>query len=441
MTTVTPPDEDEPLPLPENWTGEPRFIVFIIPCLQSIPLLHLMTIRIEREEFVPWLVGTTHIPTDDETFDPDTLPISDGTNYVSLRIWRPAEKAVHDFRSMENAMKVANQILDRPAPQEPHPDPKTYDSGATVFEAVTPLLPVFTDGALNLKGSVSDAFDRCLEAISELVRAYVIASHDVRVEPITRQTLPLLIPWWTREPQPNGEYGGIGMFRANDGASSIARISENIEPELLNKVLIFLSRLKRRDPFLAYTERMRSSRRAHWYKGDYLTTVIDTHTAAEVLFDTLLLLMAWEEKVRPEEAAAWFNERQAKRLRTHYGPRLGGDWNTNSATGVIGRWARDVRDVRDACLHKGQVPSDVQARVAIECMESVDAFVREHLSQSAHKYPRTTMLLLGKPGLERLGKFEGFIEQFAKTNAYSEPDWITWYRTWADDFEKERKRT
>jgi hypothetical protein len=172
--------------------------------------------------------------------------------------------------------------------------------------------------------------------------------------------------------------------------------------------------------------------------GRFGDAVVSAQTGMEVLLDGLLALMLWEEGVTPEDAAAgpFSDIGFEKRVRTHFHRRLGGNWST-TGRGVMSEWAREVARMRGRVVHSGYRPSANEARRALDITVRVDAFIRKRVMERRNVYPRTTLLLLGRPGLERAGVWRGRIKEFAE-RADLEPDWIASFAAWRTDLDRLR---
>lgn len=445
MAKPSPKSRASKPPIPDSWKGQPRFAVFFIPAPKSIALPHGSTFAFFRDEEVDWLRGLRLRPT------PATPPLNgwakeeaDGKNFVSLKVWRPTEKLQPEIEPLRRAMLVVQAVVPGVGKlPEITPPPQSIlgaeESFATVFEAVTPLLPVPAKVGVDVDRSVDDAFDRCIENLRELVRAYVIMSKDARVLPPTRHSLYPFIPWTTRSLD-GSEWGGIDLYLANIGPHVVPTPTGTLDETHREPMLITLSRMKKGDPTAIFAEHARTAWRAYWMEGDYGAVLIQTHISTEVLLDAVLLMMAWEEGTLPSEAADWFNIGLSRRLRTFYPPRLGGNWNTQDPNSVIGEWAHDVRDLRNQVAHRGYWPTPEEARRALQTADKVEDFVKDRLAAKRNKYPRTTLLVLGLPGLERLRLYAGQIKKFAETVADKEPDWLESYGHWAQEVEGHRAR-
>jgi hypothetical protein len=408
-------------------------------------LPHGSTFTFFRDEEVDWLRGLDSRPTPHAPmFSEGVGEHAAGKNFVSLRVWRPIEKLQPDIEPLRRAMLVVQVVVPGVGKlPEITPPPQSVlgaeESFATVFEAVTPLLPVPTEVGLDVDRSIDDAFDRSIESLRELVRAYVIMSKDARVLPPTRHSLYPFIPWTTRSPD-GSDWGGMGLYLPNIGPHAIPTPTGTLDETHREPFGITLIRMKRGDPTVIFAEHGRTAWRAYWMEGDYAAAVVETHISTEVLLDAVLLMMAWEEGTPPSEAADWFDIGLSRRLRTLYPPRLGGNWSTQDPKSVIGEWAHHVRDLRNQVAHRGYWPTPEEAGRALQTANKVEDFVKNRLAAKRIRYPRTTLLVLGLPGLKRLGLYAGQIKKFTETVAGKEPDWLESYGHWAQEVEMHRAR-
>jgi hypothetical protein len=163
--------------------------------------------------------------------------------------------------------------------------------------------------------------------------------------------------------------------------SALLRLSADVEfdglfrePHLKLVGSRFVGFFKRGHPLVAYGEMSQESYRALEQEGDYRRAVTYAQTAVEILLDRVLALMLWEEDEDPTQTAETiFSSSFPKRVRTHFPPRLGGDWNTRG-TGE-GQPAVRRRARRQRRLHQGSqadhfIQSEVAQRSAAPCTES-----------------------------------------------------------------------
>lgn len=408
-----------------------------MPAPVPLALPHGSTFAFFRDEDVDWLRGATHIPMEGgEPMPAD--PEADGKCFVSLLALREAERLTYDTAPAKLAMRAAQRVLGFSLPPEPQPPAGLPDeSYATVFEAVTPLLPVHVEGRVDIEQSTSAAFDRVVEHLAELHRAYVLRTDDFRVRVVSRRSLYPFIPWTTRTP--DLQWGGLALFLANSGEHVWPRPVAVMAPDEMEALMAVVSRVKRGDPIAVWAEHARSARRAFLTLADYGTAAVGADTACEVLLDAVLLLTCWEEGLVPEAVAPWFNASLTARVRSKYSERLGGAWDTTNNESVMGRWSQDLRQLRHRVVHAGHAPSEREAGRALDSSSEVEDFVKARLAERRNRFPRTTLLVVGRPGLEQMGLYQGRIRRFVEEDEGGEEDWLASYRTWEEAFRASRQ--
>lgn len=426
---------------PQPRQGEPRLVVFFILLPAPLGLPHNSTYIFYRDETVDWLAGTRPAITQNappislENMDEEEQRILErGNNFVSLRLWLPKDTVTMPSASFKQVMDVLRIVTggsldgEQATQNAPVPINSNVSSFNTIVEAVTPLLKGDKD---NYDDALTYAFDRCIEAITLLNRSYALASGDLRMRVFSRQALQPIVPFTTRHPE-RGDWSPVGFLLINPGYN-LPGAAEDLTREQRQAFQLYLSRLLSQDPFMTVAEWQRHSHQAYEVDGDAAAAVNAAHTAGEVLFDTVLLTMAWETGVAREEASSWFADTGlTTRLRTHYHPKLRGRWNPDDEKSVLGRWTRDVTRLRGRVVHAGYRPTTQEAATALAALDEVIDFVKERLAANRLAYPRTTLMFLGHSGLERLGLFNGKIKAFAESEAPKEDDWFISYRQWFD---------
>ncbi len=406
----------------ERWPSEPMLAVFFIGLTTPIGFPHASTWMMERPETVEWLKGTAHSPAEGMSY----VFSERGANYVSLKVWQAKQPVILRTPTMEATLRVVKAVLGTPEREAAQNEPPSgLDTFTTVMEAVTPLI-AGRDQVFH--AALSDSFDRVVDEINTLVRAHMITTGDAYARFVTRWSIHPIVPYTVRQPF-SAAWFGLGMFYPSD----FPRVFHNpqiYDEDTLNRFSVVLSRQRQVDPFGSFLEWSRTARHAYTVDGDNALAVIAAHTAGEVLFDAVLLMMAWEEGLTASSAQAWFEDGLAKRLRTHYSSRLGGNWDTTVESTTAGRWVIHVSHIRNRAVHAGYRPSDVETQRAIDALYEIELFLKDRLVQVRTKYPRTTLLLLGKPGLEKRGMYRGKIKRFAEVESVSEPGWLSTYQSW-----------
>lgn len=423
-------------PIPADWDGEPRFIVFFIPAPQPLTFPHGSTFALVRDEDVQWLEGVAHLPTDDVPLW-SNVPINPGKNIVSFRVWRLPEDVTLNVTIGDHAFDVFHRVTGRPRPSNeataqalgPSALRTDLESLATVFEVVTPLLPVRTDDRIDQERSISDAFDRCMANLEELYRAYIAATADVRVRPLTRRTVCPLIPWTTREPYTR-IYGGLGVFLANMADTSAVSTAGTMSEAELRQVLDLMSRTRQTgaigDPSISAVEHARRAWRSFSVDADYSVCVVWAYAGSEALCDGVLLMSAWEEQQDVEEVKSWFDVGFVKRVRTRFPIAFGGKWQTRTKGSIFGEWEQAVAQVRHRIIHANHRASESDAQRALEACGALEAYVKERLVKRRHRFPRTALMFIGGRGLENRQALDQRIIDLAEQGSL-EDSWLASY--------------
>ncbi len=421
------------------------------------------------DEEVEWLRGVAQAPTPgSETFPRDQL---DGRNFVSFRFWQTSKERGDPFPSpgLQEVMKeilpfddvAASRIgiagwgdegealLDetdddlegaRLEENTDEDDEDAYDpdeqsfltESITVIEAVTPLLPS------ERQSDVLEALQRVMSSLNEFSRVYRLAN-KIYMVPLSYELLPASgVYWATRDPftSPGGWDDGLELLLFPDRLPGRAEHPE-LDEERLKKLTLYWDVWIRGGPLLPYSERSLDARLALENSGDYQNCIVQCQIAIEVLFDTLLQLLQWEEGVAPRDAAnVLYREGLEKRVRSHFPPRLGGDGNSKGR-GVVARWAQQVAPLRHRVVHTGYRPTRDEALEAMAILAELDDFVRDRLIERRTRYPRSTLMTLGSPGLKRYGVWSGKIRAFAE-HADEEPNWIHAFNVWRHTLLEER---
>jgi hypothetical protein len=435
MTDSVLPSSEHPAPgssaLPIR-DDSPRFVIFFIPLPVPLGLPTGSTYRLEREEIVGWLKGVEQYPT------PETSPIppefvGDGHNLVSLKIWQVPYKFVPAVAQIDCAMQVAKAVLadttDSPASvaaAENFAD-TAPEEFTTVVEAVTPFI---RDKDQNDDAAITLAFDRCLEEVNFLQRAYLLTTHRLKVRTVSRQVLPPVVPMGMRNLL-TGQWSGPAPFWVNVGLN-LPFGTTALEQSQYEQLIAIMGRLRAKDPFAQSSDWSHHARQFHDLDGNYALAVVASYTASELLLDGLLLLMAWEEGLQRKDSKEWFDFGLPTRIRRYYASRLGGVWDITKGEFPIGQWYSQLGRVRHRVVHTGYRPSEQDSRQGLDAFGVLEDFLKRRAAAKRLLYPRTALLFLGQPGLTRLGLYNGKIRRFAEEQALVEPGWLASYRQWLE---------
>ena len=367
-------------------------------------------------------------------------PDKEKGGFVSIKAWRLPERLTLDTAQIGRALRAYRWMVDpdgrdRGDPLLESPEKPGVDSEATVFEAVTPLIPTHVEGEIDESRSISDAFDRCLESLERLYRAYIVSEHDWRVQILTRRSISPTIPWTTVDPF-DKDFGGVGLFLTNEGEADAVASLDTMDEERVHRMMVVLQRRgyagESGDPVAVALEHKRRAQRAYHVEADYQVCLAWSYAWGETLLDGLLLMSAWEEGVSAGEAAGWFDRGLVGRIRARYSSRFGGQWDLTLRSTPLSVWRTSVEEVRHSVVHHGYRPSEHEARDALDAGDGLQEFLLDRVAHKRKVFPKTALLWLGVPGLERRGLYDRHMRAVAEDDDVREP-WLAQYRDYDAD--------
>jgi len=171
------------------------------------------------------------------------------------------------------------------------------------------------------------------------------------------------------------------------------------------------------------------------HEGEYAAATVAAATAVEVMTDSLLSALMWEEHLSnpgapsAADAAAGFKEgKSAARAASELPRRLGGDWS--SPGGPWQRWRSGGATLRNRVVHGGYQPTRAEAQGLIDLAHDFERFTLDRLTARANTYPRSALMLVARSGLEKRGRYNGRIKQFSEQVAPLEPSWSESFSAW-----------
>lgn len=335
-----------------------------------------------------------------------------------------------------STMGPGPEATDPPPPGEPPsldpPDLVALATGRTVAEVACPVHPSGTDEEL------LEALDLAIEHVRIVQRAVATGS-QAPVTLLARRTLPPIIPTFkgvifrTGGPGRRPEARDFVTLHIPDSASA-ARLSlrpETFDDDTLEKVAWAISRVHGRAPFATFTD-LRREALAQWSSGSARMAVVALAAAGEVLLDTALLLMLWEECTAPADATTYFdrNTGHTRRVAKHLPPRLGGGWDPDSRT-PGGEYLRTLVRLRHRVVHAGHEPTAAELDGATNSLIGLEHYLADRLV-SGHvlkRYTRTAVVFVGHDGLARRNRLTRHVRDLMHDD--NEPDWAQTYARWS----------
>ncbi|MEO3809018.1 hypothetical protein ABGB17_08455 [Sphaerisporangium sp. B11E5] len=350
------------------------------------------------------------------------LPIEE--MLVSLRFWQRRTRW-HDPFELDSTLSVARAAFP-PEGMEIPENRAGLERDLTIVEAAV----ILEEGRDHDEESTSQAFDRVLDCVRRVQRAYaVVTKRPVKLA--TRETLPPMIPtaWRRAGEADDGWPREVSLYLVN--LHSV--VGHVAEPELTPGQMDALDLAIQRDrsAFMTYVDLRRQAGLALYRLGDYRGAVLAAATAAEVFLDDLLLHLLWEERTRPENACDIFaNERAGvlARVRTRYSGRLGGLWSVKDP-GPVRDWAEKIAELRNRVVHGGHSPGLKEASASLNALTGLETFVVGLLCDPtvSSRYPRSAIVLAGGTLVERDLMTR---RMRALSEDPGEPDWVETFSRW-----------
>lgn len=367
------------------------------------------------------------------------------SNFVAFVLWRWPRTINYPFDQMNAAKNVAKAVLGHEDGSTPEgltfgkvPPPPDVETHGVVIEAVTGLIDHESGDP---ERAVDDAFGRCLEELSVFLQAYAQTTGDLQVRPVTAATVPPFVPAVLGDPFTHRATSIL--FSVNLADKLVSAPPPDLTRERVEEVMGRWGLAKQGQSLFTFHSWGLAALRAYRLDGDYPAAVIACHTAGEVFFDALLLMMAWEEMtyfrgsmITRERTVEWFTKRASleSRLRQYYHGRLHGGWNPAQVGTPLHQWVTDVGRLRNRTVHAGYQPTEYEAGAALAALDEAQEYVANLLvdDRNRNRYPRTAYMMLGRSGLEDRDAFKGEIKRLVEI---SSREWLKSfgaYRSWVD---------
>ncbi len=297
----------------------------------------------------------------------------------------------------------------------------------TVFEVAVEV----TDHS---EAAVSNALDEAIDHVRHVQRAVSVAT-EWPVRLIARSTLPPFVPTFGGRLRltPPGEQPGnpivseriVHPIDRSAPPSALGLAPEPFGEELLDGVREAADQFARLGPFQTYADIRREALVQRHFDGNHRLAVVSLATAGEVLLDSALLHMLWEEHVEPAEAARYFDRGvgHSSRVARNFPQRLGGGWDAESGS-PAGRYLQDLVRLRHRVVHAGHEPTDSELNAAWQALFDLEHFLGDRLASERNlkRYTRTALAWMGDRRLEQRGRLTNHVRRL--TEDASEPNWI-----------------
>ena len=310
------------------------------------------------------------------------------------------------------------------------------DRVITMIEASVPIdQPEFDADVLN------NALDRAIDMIRYVqLCVAVVLERGVRL--VSRATLPPLIPMFrgtlhlSPPRPPTFEEPFDFMVEGSGPLEAVGLRADALDDRQREALRQVVHEFGPRSPFSTYVDMRREAMTQRAFDGNRRFAVIALATAGEVLLDSMLLHLAWEERLRPEEAAKMFDraEGHARRVARNFPQRLGDNWNPHG-DGAVGTYFRRLVQLRHRVVHAGHEPAEGEMGAAWDALFALERFLGDRLSapEVLSRYTRTATVWAGARGLRRRSRWTRRVQGALGDDR--EPNWndsVSRYRLHVD---------
>jgi hypothetical protein len=356
------------------------------------------------------------------------LDIDTTRNFVAFNFAQLPGQVSIDIQAVEPAYQVALHLsglseLDS-APQLDAPPIHQLEEERfvqTILIAQTVLLPSAPD---DRDDSISRAFDVCLNEFQDLERAYIATTADLQYRVSSRQRLLPLCFYCLLDPL-TAHWSKPSLFGLNM-AEAIMPPPPSLGAPEIGHMTIRWQRMRRQDPFTVFVPISSAAARSLYIDGDFTEAVIKAYTAAEVLLDTVLVSLAWEEiefwpdhTLSRDQVVGWFTRRSTldTRLANCFKGRLKG-WDVGNRNKLLYLWRTQVARLRHRTIHAGYRPTEQEAASCIDLGRELEEHLKDLLASDSNRsrYPRTALMYLGRPGLAKRGKYVGKLKELDESS-------------------------
>jgi hypothetical protein len=257
------------------------------------------------------------------------------------------------------------------------------------------------------------AFHRCLEVLSNLLRAHYLVYSDSRIRPITTHDVGAVV--------------FLGEFEAADGKmewhfrrelymhpDSLPGFPVDKDIETDREKLTAAYRSLPDHPFYTSREWYRRANNARRYTGDSVDVVVSLQTSMEsMLYSTWRMLLIDQGKSSVQISNTVTSGSPYRPLLVRILPQLlGGRWDIDAVGTPVGKYWHRLYLLRNRTIHGGYRPSWADGEAAYDAYEEMRDFINERLRQRCRTYPRTLLAKLGGAGLRRRGWSSPWMEAF-----------------------------
>jgi hypothetical protein len=256
--------------------------------------------------------------------------------------------------------------------------------------------------------------DFALKVLNRYLRAYSIATEDAAIRTITPEAFDVAVAMI--------EFSGDRGPDPTERRSFTLPEATRRDPGTVMEQEVLLKRLHQglnstnnqhpMDDVILW--RLRAEHHVD-YVGDYELAVIALQTSMERRVFVIRALLMIDEGADSAAVAA-SNDDSFKSAFNNLGHRLqGGTWDATDVTRPVGRYWRDLYQLRNDIAHGGRSVSRDDAQKAFDAHRELQEDIERRLLAKKTSFPRTAVTVLGAEGLRQKGHYSNRMKAIIKS--------------------------
>jgi hypothetical protein len=244
-------------------------------------------------------------------------------------------------------------------------------------------------------------FNRCLEALNRYLAAYIVATEDHAVRPVSPEALGFfaLVEFRDEDLEPLGFGGMLTLPRATTPASW----NKLGDDEILARLAASMSHEAVRHPMDTVVLWQARARHYSQVIGDYEMALLALNISGEVLLDAI-----WDAHRVDDgrDSSLYEDKHQFFRTLKTVSADLGAPFHPDGSSPWT-RYVHDCYDIRNETAHEGRQVTSAELDDAISAYDGLRRYVEQRTIATAVRYPRTALMVHGTVGLRQAGVLHG----------------------------------
>lgn len=267
----------------------------------------------------------------------------------------------------------------------------------TIVEAITPKVLLQSEVDARLPHHPSTYLERCLSAFNLWVRSIIVTTKLDSVRPITRENLPMWLPFFHQLPG-DGRIVLYDLLLAHENPPvSPNTIATKAGSENIRRTA---SSIDDSHGLFKAGEWYQTAFRLAGIEGRYDLAIIALNTAVELLVFGLARVLLVDDGRTIAEIDEQVGERLSVASVCHrfIEPKVGGRWDVTDLSCPVGEVAARIIDVRNKVAHQGLSVSPVQIYLAQASFHNFTDFLISQVGRKRWKFQRSFMDLVNTFG-------------------------------------------